>query len=77
MEGRVPTFAFTVDGTTPDEVAARLGEQGIAVWAGNYYALKVIRRLGLEEAGGTVRVGFLHYNTEGEVYRLLEALAAL
>ncbi len=77
MEGRVPTFAFTVDGTTPDEVAARLGEQGIAVWAGNYYALEVIRRLGLEEAGGTVRAGFVHYNTEGEVDRLLEALAAL
>ena len=51
MEGRVPTFAFTVDGTTPDEVAARLGEQGIAVWAGNYYALEVIRRLGLEDSG--------------------------
>jgi cysteine desulfurase family protein (TIGR01976 family) len=77
MAGRVPTFAFTVEGTTPDAVATRLGEQGIAVWAGNYYALEVIRRLGLEDAGGTIRAGFVHYNTEREVDRLLEALDTL
>ena len=77
MEGRVPTFAFTVDGVTPQTVASELGERGIAVWAGNYYALEVIRRLGLEKSGGTVRAGFVHYNTEGEVDRLLDALSAL
>jgi cysteine desulfurase family protein (TIGR01976 family) len=77
MAGRVPTFAFTVDGLMPDAVASRLGDQGIAVWAGNYYALEVIRRLALEDVGGTVRAGFVHYNTEGEVDRLLGALAAL
>jgi cysteine desulfurase family protein (TIGR01976 family) len=77
MEGRVPTFAFTVEGVTPQEVAERLGAQGVAVWAGNYYALEVIRRLGLEGSGGTVRAGFLHYNTEGEVDRLLEELDRL
>jgi cysteine desulfurase family protein (TIGR01976 family) len=77
MAGRVPTFAFTVDDLVPDAVASGLGDQGIAVWAGNYYALEVIRRLALEDAGGTVRAGFVHYNTEGEVDRLLDALAAL
>jgi cysteine desulfurase family protein (TIGR01976 family) len=77
MEGRVPTFAFTVEGVTPQEVAERLGAEGVAVWAGNYYALEVIRRLGLEGSGGTVRAGFLHYNTEGEVDRLLEELDRL
>jgi cysteine desulfurase family protein (TIGR01976 family) len=77
MEGRVPTFAFTVDGVAPEAVAASLAENGIAVWAGNYYALEVIRALGLEEAGGTVRAGFVHYNTPHEVDRMLDALAAL
>jgi cysteine desulfurase family protein (TIGR01976 family) len=77
MDGRVPTFMFTVDGVAPDEVGRRLGEQGIALWPGNYYALEVLRRLGLEESGGAVRAGFVHYNTEAEVDRLLEALAAL
>jgi cysteine desulfurase family protein (TIGR01976 family) len=77
MEGRVPTFAFTIDGVAPQAVAERLGERGIAVWAGNYYAFEVIRRLGLEDTGGTVRAGFVHYNTEGEVDRLLDALSAL
>jgi cysteine desulfurase family protein (TIGR01976 family) len=77
MEGRVPTFMFTIDGVPPNEVGRRLGERGIAVWPGNYYALEVLRRLGLEESGGAVRAGFVHYNTHAEVDRLLEALAAL
>ena len=77
MDGRVPTFMFTVDGVTPVEVGRRLGEQGIALWPGNYYALEVLRRLGLEETGGAVRAGFVHYNTQDEVDRVLGALAAL
>jgi cysteine desulfurase family protein (TIGR01976 family) len=77
MDGRVPTFMFTMDGIAPAEVGRRLGEQGIAVWPGNYYALEVLRHLGLEDAGGAVRAGFVHYNTHAEVDRLLDALAAL
>ena len=77
MEGRVPTFMFTVEGVSPSEVGRRLGEQGIAVWDGNYYALEVLRRLGLEESGGAVRAGFVHYNTADEVDRVLDALARL
>jgi cysteine desulfurase family protein (TIGR01976 family) len=77
MDGRVPTFMFTVDGVSPDEVGRRLGERGIAVWPGNYYALEVLRRLGLEASGGAVRAGFVHYNTFEEVDRLLDELARL
>ncbi len=74
MDGRVPTFAFNVDGISPDEVAARLGERGFAVWHGDYYAPEVMKRLGLEHGGGAVRVGFVHYNTADEVDRLLGEL---
>jgi cysteine desulfurase family protein (TIGR01976 family) len=77
MEGRVPTFAFTVDGVGAAEAASRLGERGFAVWHGNYYALEVMKRLGLEDDGGAVRVGFVHYNTGEEVDRLLAELARL
>ena len=75
MEGRVPTFAVTVEGRTPREAAERLGERGIAVWHGNYYAVEIMERLGLPD--GAVRVGIVHYNTEEEVDRLLAALADL
>ena len=77
MEGRVPTFALTIDGIAPDEAARRLGERGLAVWHGNYYALEVMKRLGLEDSGGAVRAGIVHYNTAGEVERLLAELATL
>ena len=76
MDGRVATFAFTLDGTRPEVVAARLGERGYAVWSGDYYAVEVMKRLGLED-GGAVRVGIVHYNTADEVDGLLDALAAL
>ncbi len=75
MEGRVPTFAFNVRGRSPREVAEHLGDRGIAVWHGNYYAIEVMRRLGLEE--GAVRVGIVHYNTADEVDRLLAELERL
>jgi cysteine desulfurase family protein (TIGR01976 family) len=77
MDGRVPTFAFSVDGLPAGEAAARLGERGFAVWHGNYYALEVMKRLGLEEGGGAVRVGIVHYNTGPEVDRLLDELTRL
>jgi cysteine desulfurase family protein (TIGR01976 family) len=72
MDGRVPTFAFGVAGRSPSQAAALLGERGLAVWHGNYYAVEIMERLGLPE--GAVRVGFVHYNTEDEVDRLLSAL---
>jgi cysteine desulfurase family protein (TIGR01976 family) len=75
MDGRVPTFAFNVAGRAPAEVAAHLGERGIFVWHGNYYAIEVMRRLGLED--GAVRAGFVHYNTADEVDRLLAELRRL
>jgi cysteine desulfurase family protein (TIGR01976 family) len=77
MEGRVPTFAFSIEGIASAEAAARLGERGFAAWHGNYYALEVMKRLGLEDDGGAVRVGFVHYNTGEEVDRLLAELARL
>jgi len=76
MDGRVSTFAFNVDGVGTREAATRLGEAGYAVWHGNYYALEVMKRLGLEE-GGAVRAGIVHYNTAEEVDGLLTTLAAL
>jgi cysteine desulfurase family protein (TIGR01976 family) len=76
MDGRVPTFAFRVEGVTPREAAERLAERRLAVWDGDYYALEPMARLGLQP-DGAVRAGFVHYNTFDEVDRLLEALAEL
>jgi cysteine desulfurase family protein (TIGR01976 family) len=75
MDGRTPTFALTFGGRTPQEVAERLAEREIAVWAGDYYAVEVMNRLGLPD--GAVRVGFVHYNSADEVDRLLRELGAL
>jgi cysteine desulfurase family protein (TIGR01976 family) len=74
FEERCPTVAFTRAGFTPAQIAQYLGERNIFVWDGNYYALSVTERLGLEESGGMVRVGLAHYNTKEEVDRLLTAL---
>jgi len=56
-------------------VAERLGDRNIAVWQGNYYAVEVMKRLGLDE--GAVRAGIVHYNTADEVNRLLSELSAV
>jgi cysteine desulfurase family protein (TIGR01976 family) len=77
MEGRVATFAFNVDGVPTREAATKLGDAGFAVWQGNYYAVEVMKRLGLEDSGGAVRAGIVHYNTADEVDGLLAELAGL
>jgi cysteine desulfurase family protein (TIGR01976 family) len=77
LDERVPTFSFTLAGKSPRAVAEALDAENIYVWDGNYYALAVTERLGVEENGGMVRVGAVHYNTLEEVERLGEVLRRL
>ncbi|HJS27673.1 MAG TPA: cysteine desulfurase-like protein [Actinomycetota bacterium] len=74
---RTPTFAIRVGDQHPAETAKALAERGIYVWDGNYYAFEIMERLGLEESGGAVRVGFCHYNTREEVDRVLDELETI
>lgn len=74
FEQRTPTFAIRLPNLTPAEIAQRLGAQGIFVWDGNFYALEVTTRLGVEASGGLVRIGLAHYNTVAEIDRLMAAL---
>jgi cysteine desulfurase family protein (TIGR01976 family) len=71
---RTPTVSIRIAGHTPRELAELLGERGIFTWDGNYYALNLSERLGVEESGGMLRIGLVHYNTADEVDRLLTAL---
>ena len=71
---RCPTFAIRMEGHPPAELSRKLGDRGIFTWDGNYYALSLTERLGVERDGGLLRIGFVHYNSEEEVDRVLEAL---
>jgi selenocysteine lyase/cysteine desulfurase len=76
MEGRVPTFLINVAGVPAADVAVRLAEQNMGVWAhDSWYSLGLYRRLGYEK--DAVRLGFIHYNTTEEVDRLVAALDGL
>jgi cysteine desulfurase family protein (TIGR01976 family) len=74
IDQRVPTIAIRFRDEHPHATAARLGKQGICVWDGNYYAINLSERLGVEEHGGMVRIGLSHYSTAAEVDRFLNAL---
>jgi len=71
---RTPTAAFRIEGRHPDEVAEHLARRGVYVWSGNFYAIAVTERLGVEERGGIVRAGLAHYNTREEVDYCLACL---
>ena len=77
VSARTPTFCFSVDGATPRAVSEQLAERSVFTWDGNYYALSLMEALGLEEHGGAVRAGFLHYNTAAEAERLCDAVAEI
>jgi cysteine desulfurase family protein (TIGR01976 family) len=77
LDRRCPTYVFNVAGKHPAEVSAALGEREIFVWDGNYYALELMQRLGIDDSGGAVRVGAVHYNTPAEIDAFLEVVAGL
>jgi len=71
---RTPTVSIRITGHSPHELAEFLGQRGIFTWDGNYYALSLTERLGVEDSGGMLRIGLAHYNTAEEVDTLLAAL---
>ena len=77
FDRRVPTVAVRLAGHSPRQLAEFLAARGIFTWDGNYYALNLTERLGVELSGGMLRIGLAHYNTEEEVERLLAALREL
>jgi cysteine desulfurase family protein (TIGR01976 family) len=74
LDERVPTVSFTLEGKNPAKIAYAIGRQNVYVWNGHNYALAIVERLGLLEAGGMIRVGPVHYNTFDEIERLKEVL---
>jgi cysteine desulfurase family protein (TIGR01976 family) len=74
FEERCSTLSLRIGNHHPTAIATYLGERGIFTWDGNYYALNLSERLGVESQGGMLRIGLVHYNTIEEVERLLAAL---
>ena len=71
---RCSTVSVRIGDHSPTEIAAFLGDRGIFTWDGSFYALNLTERLGVEQSGGLLRIGLVHYNTMDEVERLLVAL---
>ena len=74
---RVPTVSITIDGIEPMDAAKQLGEAGLCLWDGDFYAAKAIEALGLKEHGGVLRAGISLYNIDEEVDRLLYGISGL
>jgi len=74
LDERVPTVSFTLERKRPEQIAEAIGKQDIYVWNGHNYALAIVERLGLLEAGGMIRVGPVHYNTKEELQKFGEVL---
>ena len=71
---RCSTVSVRIGDHHPTDIAKFLGDRGIFTWDGNYYAMKLAERLGVQDKGGFLRIGLVHYNTTEEVESLLAAL---
>ena len=74
FQERCSTISLRMGDHHPTEIAKFLGDRGLFTWDGNFYAMNLSERLGVESKGGVLRIGLVHYNTVEEVDRLLEAL---
>lgn len=77
LDRRVPTVAFIHRDHEPAAIAEALAEQNIFAWSGDNYALEVARALQINESGGAVRIGAVHYNSADEIDKVLDALEAI
>jgi cysteine desulfurase family protein (TIGR01976 family) len=73
---RVPTVSLSLPGTSAEKLAEHLSAKDVFAWNGNMYAINLSERLGLEQNGGFLRLGLVHYNTHEEIERVLGVLAA-
>jgi cysteine desulfurase family protein (TIGR01976 family) len=74
---RAPTVSISMDKITADKAAKALGDEGICVWDGDFYAARPVEVLGLAGRGGLLRTGVSMYNTRDELRRLLDVLERL
>jgi cysteine desulfurase family protein (TIGR01976 family) len=74
---RTSTVSFTLDGMRASDVCRVLGARGLFLWDGDFYAHRLVERLGLLDRGGLVRAGLAPYNTMEEAERLIAAVAEL
>ncbi len=74
---RAPTVSITIDGHSPADVARRLGERGVFVWDGNFYAARAVEVLGVGARGGLIRAGVSMYTTREDIDRLLAGVAEI
>jgi selenocysteine lyase/cysteine desulfurase len=74
---RVPTLSFTVSWMRPRQVTSELARRGVCAWDGDFYSRELFDAIGVNETGGAVRLGLMHYNTVEEVDHLLEHVADL
>lgn len=74
MDRRVATVSLRKQGTTPAQLARALAKENIFAWDGTFYAQSVSERMGVEESGGWLRLGLVHYNTVDEIDRCLRVL---
>jgi cysteine desulfurase family protein (TIGR01976 family) len=75
LDSRVPTVSLTWPPHRPEALARWLASHQVFTTHSDHYATELMARLGLAEAGGTLRIGIAHYNTASEVDLVLELLA--
>jgi selenocysteine lyase/cysteine desulfurase len=73
---RVPTISFTVQGLAAPDIVRQIDPLRIGIRYGDFHSRRLVEHLGLQAAGGVVRVSMVHYNTVDEIDRLIAGLDA-
>jgi cysteine desulfurase family protein (TIGR01976 family) len=74
---RVPTLCFNLKKTSPAKVTEIMADAGIGIRDGHMYTPRLMKRFGLRQDSGVVRVSAVHYNTMEEVRRFADVLLNL
>jgi len=57
-----------------ESLVQQLSEKRIMCWNGDFYSRRLIEALGIDPVSGVVRLSFVHYTSEGDITKLIDAL---
>lgn len=79
LRERCPTYSFTLEGITSNDICRKMSKENIYVWNGEdgLGALDLVKYFDIVKIGGLLRVSLEHYNTLGEINRFLEVLDSI
>ena len=73
-DNRAPTVSFTSSRLSATDIGQKLAARNIMAGVGDFYAVRLLEKMGVSPEDGAVRLSFVHYTSRDEINQAIAAL---